>query len=324
MIKVSVAMTTYNGEHYLDEQLMSLVNQKRPSDEVVICDDGSTDNTVIKIKKFIEINNLQNKWKVFSNEKNKGYTINFLDCANMTSGDVIFFCDQDDIWHSEKISKMASEFEKNDYIKAMSCTSKVIDSNGNDKNSIINILRMGSGDLKKMEFSKQVRNNRSAGLTIAIRRDTLDYMRTIIEKYNLPFDLPIGLVTSILEGYYILGDPLVYRRVHFDNVSKPNYTLKSRLVNIDKHIEGRLSNQKLLNVCYNEMYDLLKEEDRLNLKKAINHNQNSITNLRNRKILPLFVDCFSFNPMINRLLSVTNLLCAIFGDYSKSCSKYSV
>ena len=52
-MKISVVMTTYNGEKYIKEQLTSLKNQTRVPDEVLIFDDCSTDNTVTIVRNFL-------------------------------------------------------------------------------------------------------------------------------------------------------------------------------------------------------------------------------------------------------------------------------
>ena len=53
---ISIAMTTYNGEQYIERQLESILNQTLLADEIVICDDGSRDATVEIIRKVIENN----------------------------------------------------------------------------------------------------------------------------------------------------------------------------------------------------------------------------------------------------------------------------
>ncbi|MCB2296777.1 glycosyltransferase [Clostridium tagluense] len=317
MSKVSIAMTTYNGEKYLENQLISLLEQTRKADEVIISDDRSNDKTVAILKKFIEENNLQKTWKVQINDINKGYTKNFLDCANMTTGDIIFFCDQDDIWHPEKINKMVSEFENNKNIKAMSCTISIIDSQGNIKNSLFNKIRMGNGKLQKIEFSEQIKNNMSGGLTLAIKRELLDYAIPIILENKLPYDLPMGLLSSATGSYYLIWQPLVYYRVHSENVSTPKFTLKSRIKNVEHHISGRKLRIKLMKACAQVLDGKLSEKDKKHLYKVIGSLENDVINLEKRKVIPLFFAIFSFNPMINRLIAVVNLICAIFGDYSK-------
>ena len=104
-MKISIVMTTYNGEKYLIEQLDSLRDQTRKPDEVIICDDGSSDSTNRYIDKYIEENSLEN-WKHIINEENKGWKKNFIDGIKMSTGDLIFTCDQDDVWYKYKLELM--------------------------------------------------------------------------------------------------------------------------------------------------------------------------------------------------------------------------
>ena len=102
-------MTTYNGERFLPEMLESLRNQTRKIDELLIFDDGSTDSTVCLIENYIDKYGLEN-WKIRQNEINLGWEKNFVQGLNQAKGDVIFPCDQDDIWHTDKIEKMTKAF----------------------------------------------------------------------------------------------------------------------------------------------------------------------------------------------------------------------
>ncbi len=103
-MKTSVAMCTYNGESYLDEQLQSILEQTEPIDEIVICDDGSIDKTLSIIEKFIKAGT---PIRLILNQKNLGYTRNFEKAICLCSGDIIFLADQDDIWMPEKVKKSA-------------------------------------------------------------------------------------------------------------------------------------------------------------------------------------------------------------------------
>lgn len=316
-MKISVAMTTYNGEKYLYEQLMSLFMQSRKANEVIICDDRSNDKTVEILEKFIAENRLENIWKVCVNSFNKGYNKNFLDCADMTTGDIIFFCDQDDIWHKEKINKMVSEFEKNENIKAMSCRITTIDEHGNNNNSLFIKSRLGNGKLEKIKFSKQVRDNMSSGLTLAIKRELFDYAKPIILENRLCYDLPMGILASATGNYYILWKPLVYHRLHAENTSTPKYTLKLRLKSIDYHILS--CNRRIRNM--KSYADILKDKltlkDNKNLYKAIKILEKELKCLEQRKVFPLFFAVFSINPMINRQRSIFNFVYSVVGDYSE-------
>ena len=66
---ISVAMTTFNGEKYIEKQIESILNQSLSVDEIIICDDGSTDNTIELMKKY----NVQ----IIQNKTNLGYKLNF-------------------------------------------------------------------------------------------------------------------------------------------------------------------------------------------------------------------------------------------------------
>lgn len=117
-MKISVVMTTYNGEKYVEEQLDSIRVQTRKADEVLIFDDQSSDKTVKIIQHYIDDNKLNN-WKITVNAVNKGWRMNFFDGIQETSGDVIFLCDQDDIWVPDKIEKMVQVLEHNEKISVL-------------------------------------------------------------------------------------------------------------------------------------------------------------------------------------------------------------
>jgi len=92
---ISVALCTYNGELYLREQLESILKQTFPPDEIIICDDGSTDTTIkileeFRRKSFIPV-------KVYYNKENLGVSKNFEKAISLCSGDIIFLSDQDDV-----------------------------------------------------------------------------------------------------------------------------------------------------------------------------------------------------------------------------------
>lgn len=88
---VSVAMASYNGEKYIEEQLTSIFNQDLQPDEVILCDDGSTDATVQIVSEFIEKNGLTGKWRLFQNEARLGFIHNFFHAIAKTKGDLVFF-----------------------------------------------------------------------------------------------------------------------------------------------------------------------------------------------------------------------------------------
>jgi glycosyltransferase involved in cell wall biosynthesis len=98
---VSIAICTYNGEQYLQEQLNSLFAQDYPHIEIIAVDDASSDKTTSILEQNAK---RDGRLKVFINEKNLGYNTNFEKAINLCSGDYIAISDQDDIWEANKIS----------------------------------------------------------------------------------------------------------------------------------------------------------------------------------------------------------------------------
>lgn len=314
---VSVAMTTYNGEKYIFKQLLSIYEQTKKTSEVIICDDGSTDNTVNIIKKFIKERGLGEKWKIIINPSNKGYVKNFIDCANMSTGEIIFFCDQDDIWKPEKIEIMLQEFKKNKTIQALTCNYEWIDSNGKKLNFFIHKMKCLNSKLCKISFEEHIKSCNCTGMTLAIKRISFNRIFPEILEYKLPFDTSIGGLTSINGGFYTLNKVLVLRRLHINNTSQPKITIKSRIKSTKIQIDGLKMRinlfKKYLEIASNSM----TEKDKFNLHQAITYLEESIENINSRRISKLFFSLFTSNSMINRSYAIGNLICAIFGK-SKS------
>ncbi len=116
-MKVSIAMATYNGAEFLQEQLDSFVLQTYQPDELVVCDDKSTDKTLEILHAFAE--KAPFKVTIRQNVHQLGYTANFNEALLKTSGEVVFLSDQDDVWDKKKIETVIIEFEKNPHIQLL-------------------------------------------------------------------------------------------------------------------------------------------------------------------------------------------------------------
>jgi len=99
---LSIAMTTYNGERYVGEQLNSIAHQTRLPDELVLSDDASTDGTLDIVRDFARCAPFQIRLLV--NQNRLGSTRNFEVAIRACSGTIIFLCDQDDVWYPDKVA----------------------------------------------------------------------------------------------------------------------------------------------------------------------------------------------------------------------------
>jgi len=111
---ISIVMTTYNGERFLKEQLDSFLWQTRLPDELVVCDDGSTDRTLDILENFARTAPFP--VKIFRNPQRLGFSKNFEKASLMCSGDLVAFSDQDDIWLPEKLEVVENIFRTDDEI----------------------------------------------------------------------------------------------------------------------------------------------------------------------------------------------------------------
>lgn len=214
--KVSIAMATYNGEKYILKQLLSLVHLKYPNYEIVISDDGSTDNTIQIIK------SMQKKYPIIlvHNKGKHGLNENFHNAIKHTSGEYIALCDQDDIWLSDKLDNLLERIDNFDIIYG---NVKVIDSN--DKNHPWPIMHDAYENSKHRyyQFRDFVYENLMLGCASLIRRDLI--------KAYLP--IPAGVIyhdwwfvlNAIKNGRGIcyIDVPVIKYRQHDSNTAKMTF-----------------------------------------------------------------------------------------------------
>jgi glycosyltransferase involved in cell wall biosynthesis len=129
MTTISIAMATYNGARFIREQLDSLAAQTVLPLELIVTDDGSSDDTLAIIEEFAKTAPFQ--VQIVRNETRLGFRTNFMKCATLCTGDLIAFCDQDDIWFEQKLERQLSHFA--DPMVFLSChNAKLIDQQGRD------------------------------------------------------------------------------------------------------------------------------------------------------------------------------------------------
>lgn len=110
MLKSSVVVATYNGSEFIREQLDSIAAQSRLPDEIVISDDGSNDDTIAVCRAFSS--EIQIEVRIFESGENLGYARNFERAISRCRGDLVFLCDQDDVWRPNKIEHMTALLEQ--------------------------------------------------------------------------------------------------------------------------------------------------------------------------------------------------------------------
>lgn len=165
-MRISIAMATYNGAKYLPAQLESLTNQTDLPFELVVCDDGSTDETLSIIREFAKLAPFA--VRIYQNAENLHYTGNFIKAASLCVGDAIAFCDQDDIWDSRKIETCKSALQAGPTDLVIH-EGRVIDSVGQPTHVKIPNLSEDYGSLNRTPF-----NRVAVGFAMVFRRKVIE------------------------------------------------------------------------------------------------------------------------------------------------------
>jgi glycosyltransferase involved in cell wall biosynthesis len=205
---ISIAITTYNGEKFLQKQLDSIFQQTIKNIEVVVCDDRSTDGTVAILENYKKKHGL----RYFINDKNLGFFKNFERVLGFCEGTLIALSDQDDIWLPKKLERLkksignfslvysdVSFIDDNDHMVAESAT------------TFAGLLPLSGKPFRILAF-----NNFVIGCTVMITRDLL--------RIAMPFpdgayahDYWLAVVACKRNGIYYCNERLVQYRLHSGN-----------------------------------------------------------------------------------------------------------
>lgn len=219
-MKISVVMATYNGEKYIVEQLDSIRLQTISADEVIICDDCSTDCTVKVVEEYIQENQLGDQWHVTVNEKNLGYAGNFNAAALKATGDYLLFADQDDIWDRRKVEIMTGIMEKTPDCVVLCTDYEAYYQNCVEKKAPKKVLKKmpDNGELRKISLTKKSPYIGALGCCMCVRREF--YQK--IEGYwfdGWAQDDRMWRLAQCADGCYLLHSNLVKHRIHDSNTS---------------------------------------------------------------------------------------------------------
>lgn len=221
-MKVSVAMATYNGEKYIIRQLNSILKQTRQPDEIIIIDDNSSDSTVKTINDYMMIHGRQldsMQYRLKINSVNKGYIENFRYAMSCCSGDVVFTCDQDDIWERDKIEKLCRIFEEQENAQLIASDVRFIDSNdkiiGRDYRPYHREKR--NGQLCRIKLQEILEKNYFPGCTMAVRKKLINEYLEIPDVNDMPHDWTMAIMACAKGGLYWYDEILINYRIHEDN-----------------------------------------------------------------------------------------------------------
>lgn len=299
-MKISVAMCTYNGESFLRKQIDSILNQTIPVNEIIICDDRSTDETqniLAEYKyKFPSI------FKIYINEKNLRSVKNFEKAISLCTGEIIFLSDQDDVWEENKAEVFTNYFQNMPKINAICSDGTAIDDNEKIINqrtiwSVPKLLKENDIDVDYFNIIAFIENI-ATGAGMAFRKSIVRKVLPIPTKDGFHHDEWIALLTSYEKSFMMIDEKLFRYRIH-DNqqvggvLYKNDSATAKRLVN---HFD-LFSDEKTF-LQYKKFLKRLSESYKKHKALSMENDSNNI--YVSKEIMMRCVDLFKHHQKIMR------------------------
>lgn len=227
-MNISVCLASYNGAKFIKLQLESIIKQLHKDDEIIIVDDCSSDNTLDVIRSIND-----QRIKIFLNEINRGHVFSFGLAIALSSKDIIFMSDQDDIWIEDRVALMKDKL-LNSEAMLVSSNSNFVDLKG--KKIPFNVDGVSSKSSKKylrnitdVFFGKK----NYYGCAMAFNKE-LKGLILPIPNYVESHDLWIAIAANIVKSNLHCDEVTLNRTVHGENASivkrKLHLKLWSRII----------------------------------------------------------------------------------------------
>ena len=213
---VSVAMCTFNGAAFLSIQLDSILRQTISPDELVVCDDRSTDETMVVLEAFRK--RAPFPVRFHRNAQTLKPAQNFGQCIALCSGDIIVLCDQDDLWFPDRIAQTRAAFTKDSTVAFAYTDAPLIDGDGATLNrTLYSSLPIRPEDTVRLQHGGNLlpvlfRYNVLCGATMAFRAELKPALLPVPDLWM--HDAWIGLVGSAMGAAARLPVPVTQYRQH--------------------------------------------------------------------------------------------------------------
>jgi glycosyltransferase involved in cell wall biosynthesis len=219
--RVSVALCTYQGERFLQEQLDSIARQTFPPDEMVVCDDRSADGTVEILENFRPVSPFP--VSIHVNDVTLKLTKNFEKAIGLCTGDMIFLADQDDVWHPEKLSTLVPVLSRSPEVGAVFSDAHVVRED---------LSSDGRGHWEMIGFDPALQRKFAAGraLDVLLKRQVVSGMVMGFRAHYRDLVLPIpgdmihdrwtSLLIAAVASIAMVPQRLVQYRQHDEQATK--------------------------------------------------------------------------------------------------------
>jgi glycosyltransferase involved in cell wall biosynthesis len=222
---VSVALCTHNGARFVEDQVRSILAQTAPVAEIVVSDDLSSDETIEIVQRtyhqwFATHHTSRPELRILRNTSTLGVTANFEQAVRACTGDLIALCDQDDVWHPQRMERLVAEFTRRPRLQLVHGDARLVDQSGAPTGeSLFSALGVTVGEIERVHagkaFALLMRRNIVTGATVMIRAS--------LARRAVPFpsawvhDEWLAVVAAAADALDLIEQPLTDYRQHGGN-----------------------------------------------------------------------------------------------------------
>lgn len=292
MASVSVALCTHNGERYIGEQIDSILNQTLAVDEIVIGDDASSDATLSIVRERLRDSAI--KLVIREHVPPLGVRDNFADAIAATTGDVVFLCDQDDIWHPTKVERLLEMLH--DGALMVHSDARLVDGDGQPLGAdLLDTLRVTAWEKQRLVdghgYEVLLRRNLVTGATAALNGPFARQAMPIPQGWI--HDEWLAMLAAVDGGLRLLPEALTDYRQHGNNqigARKISYLEKAmRVISAeDQDDRRRFERARSLAQVASER-QLGTPQQRQDLAQAVRHQRGRVNlpNARLARVVPI-------------------------------------
>ncbi len=212
-------MAAYNGARFIAAQVASVLRQLGSDDELIVADDASTDETVRVLEGFRDP-----RLRVLRHVRNSGVVKAFESALRQATGEIVFLCDQDDVWREDKVASVLLAFQSAPGTTLVLTNGELMDGEGNSLGKTL----YTSPHLPLGAAANLIRN-RYQGSAMAFRREILEAALPFPEGIPM-HDSWIGLVNALVGRALYLPQSLILYRRHENNATSRQHGPIHRMI----------------------------------------------------------------------------------------------
>lgn len=227
----SVALCTYNGAQFIEEQLRSIIAAQVACSQIVVIDDASSDDTVAMVRRFASTIAIPLCIEV--NAENIGSAKSFQRALERATAPIVFLADQDDLWDARKPALMLEQFARRPQLLLLHGDARLVGTDADDLGTtLLDAIEASASERATIHFGDAfdvfIRRNLATGATLALRRSLLEVALPIPDGWV--HDEWLAIIASAIGSVDFIEEPLTHYRQHDRNqIGARRLSLKEKI-----------------------------------------------------------------------------------------------